>query len=633
MTLTISNQKIGYVNLTTGEIRKEYITTEMRKFLMGSRGFNMYLMHTLTPKGIDAFDPKSWWFISCGVLGGMLVPSCSRTQISGLSPLTGAVGDSNMGGFLGVELRYAGFDTIAVTGKAEKPVYLFVHDDEIEILDAGYLWGTDTSECSERLKAKHKDYDIKAAMIGQGGENLVRYANVRNGLKSSAGRTGMGALMGSKNLKCVAAKGTNDLPLYQPEEALANWKAEVAKARERRMVKTLLRFGKGIYFGNTNTVGLLRAYNFKQNQMLYADDLEVESMDRFTVGREGCFGCQIHCRHRWRVPEGPFKGHYGVGPEYTSLGSMGTEIGNVSMDVCLAADDLVNKWGVDNLEAGSMIAWAMEIYEKGIITKEDTGGLELKWGDPEVIYELLRQITFREGFGDILAEGPLRAAEKIGKGSDYYLIQVKGMSNLQSDERATPSLALNVAVSTRGSDHLRGRPVPDLFGLPKDVLERMYGGEQTTDFNSYMGKPRMVWHHEISACTHDTIGNCGMGGQPDMPYTLKINTGLEFTDEEMWTIGERIHTIERLFNQDRGFGRKEDHLCERYYVEPTTMGMPKARGKTIDRDKFEIMLDEYYELHGCDSEGHPTKETIKRLGLDNEPSYIIGKPGLEIALK
>jgi len=625
-------QKIGYVNLSTGEIRTEEITEKMRKFLIGGRGFNMYLLNTLVKPGIDPLGPENWWFISCGLLGGMLIPSCGRTQVSGLSPLTGAVGDSNMGGFFGVEMRYAGFDTIAVTGKSPKPVYLFVHDGQIEILDGKYIWGTDTSDCIERIRKKHGDPNITAAMCGQAGENLVRYANVRTGLKSSAGRTGLGAVMGSKNLKCVAARGTIGLPVHKPEEAIQNEKDEIGKARERRMVKTLLRFGKGIYFGNTNTVGLLRAYNFKQNQMLYADDLEVESMDRFTVGREGCYGCQIHCRHRWAVPEGPYKGHYGVGPEYTSLGSMGTEIGNVSMDVCLTADDLVNKWGVDNLECGSMIAWAMEIYEKGLITKEDTGGLELEWGKPEVIYELIRQITFREGFGDILAEGPLRAAAKIGKGSDYYLIQVKGMSNLQSDERATPSLALNVAVSTRGADHLRGRPVPDLFGLPKDVLERMYGGEQTTDFNSYMGKPRMVWNHEISACTHDCLANCGMGGQPDVPKTIYLNTGLEFTDQELWGIGERIHTIERLFNQRHGFGRKEDHLVERYYVEPTTMGMPKARGKTIDREKFEIMLNEYYELHGCDSEGHPTKETIKRVGLDKEPSYIIGGPGKEIQL-
>lgn len=623
MTMTIKNQRIGYVNLTTGEIIKEHITEDMRKFLIGGRGFNMYLMHTLTPKDIDAFDPRNWLFFSCGVLGGMLVPSCGRTQVSGLSPLTGAVGDSNMGGFFGAEMRYAGFDTIAVTGKAEKPVYLFVHDDEIEILDGRYIWGTDTSECIERIKEKHKDPDIKAAMCGQAGENLVRYANVRTGLKSSAGRTGMGALMGSKNLKCVATSGTLDLPLYQPEEALDNWKAVVASSKKDRITKTLLRFGKGIFFGNTNTIGLIRAYNFKQNQMPYADDLEVESMDRFTIGREGCFGCQIHCRHRWKVPEGPYKDHYGVGPEYTSLGSMGTEIGNASMDVCLTADDLVNKWGVDNLEAGSMISWAMELYERGIITKEDTGGLELNWGDPNVIYELIRQITFREGFGDILAEGPLRAASKIGRNSEYYLIQVKGMSNLHSDERPTPSLALNVAVSTRGADHLRGRPIPDLFGLPKEVLEQMYGGEQTTDFNSYMGKPRMVWHHEISACIKDTIGNCIIGGRLNMPYTIKVNTGLDFTEEELWTIGERIYAIERLFNQGRGFGRKDDHLVERYYVEPTTMGMPKARGKTIDREKFERMLDEYYELHGCNSEGHLTMETIERLELDKALSPMI----------
>ncbi|MCX6013297.1 MAG: aldehyde ferredoxin oxidoreductase, partial [Chloroflexi bacterium] len=449
-------QKIAYVNLATGEIRTEVITEEMRKFLVGARGFNMYLLYNLVKPGIDPLGPENWWFISSGLLGGMCTTSTGRVQISGLSPLTGILGDSNMGGHFGPEMRYAGYDTIAVTGKAVKPVYLWVHDGEIEIKDAGYIWGTDTSECIERIRRKHGDTEIKAAMCGQAGENLVRFANVRTGLKSAAGRTGMGAVMGSKNLKCVAARGTQGLEIYKPEEAIQGYKDKLANALTGRMTKTLLRFGKGIFFGNTNTVGLLRAFNFKQNQMLGADDLEVESMDRYTLGREGCYACPIHCRHRWKVPEGPYKGHYGVGPEYTSLGSMGTEIGNPLMDVCLTADDLVNKWGVDNLECGSMMAWAMEIYEKGIITKEDTGGLELKWGDAKVIYELIRQITFREGFGSILAEGPLRAAKMIGRGSDYYLIQVKGMSNLQSDERATPSLALNVAVASRGSDHLRG---------------------------------------------------------------------------------------------------------------------------------------------------------------------------------
>jgi len=560
------------------------------------------------------------------------VPSSSRTQISGLSPLTGAIGDSNMGGFYGPEMRFAGFDTIAITGKAKKPIYLFVHDDEIEILDAGYVWGTDTSDCIERIREKHGDHDIKAAMIGQAGENLVRYANVRTGLKSSAGRTGMGCLMGSKNLKCVAVRGTQDIELHDPIKALEGYKEILKKAKGSRLTQTVRRFGKGVFFGNTNTVGLIRTRNFEINQLLYGDDLEVENMDRFTIGREGCFGCYMHCRHRWHVPSGPFKGTYGVGPEYTSLGSMGSEVDNRSMEVVLVADDLVNKYGIDNLECGSMIAWAMELYEKGIVSIEDTG-IPLQWGNPEAIYELIRMIAFREGFGDILAEGPLRAAERIDRGSDYYLIQVKGMSNLHSDERPTPSLALNVAVSTRGSDHLRGRPIPDLYGLPKDVLERTYGGEQTSDFNSYMGKPRMVWHHEIKGCMRDCLGTCIMGINPDLPQTLYNITGMRFTEEELWEIGERIHTIERLFNQKQGFGREEDRLAERYYIEPTTMGMPKARGKTIDREKFEVMLDEYYELHGCDSEGHPTIDTVKRFGLDKEPSYIIGQPGLEISLK
>ena len=352
----------------------------------------------------------------------------------------------------------------------------------------------------------------------------------------------------------------------------------------------------------------------------------------------GCFGCQVHCRGRYKIPSGPYKGIYAEGPEYTALGAFCGEPGCDSMEALLTGNYLVNAYGLDVLEVGSMIAWAMELYEEGILTLEDTDGMDLKFGNAEALIAMVHKIAHREGLGDILAEGPLRAAQKIGKGSEKYLIHVKGMSNLHSDERGMPALALNIAVSSRGSDHLRGRPAIDLYGLPESVLRQVYSqpvkydGPLTSHWGDYDGKPWQVRWQETCYAAVDCTGICKyhtifLG--PSFPnfeewsQLLRLNCGLELTPKEIWDVGERCYNIERLFNIREGLTRKEDHLADRYYDEPTKLGVPAARGVCIDRDKFEEMLDLYYEHHGWDKNGVPTKETLKNLGLENEPSNML----------
>jgi aldehyde:ferredoxin oxidoreductase len=292
----------------------------------------------------------------------------------------------------------------------------------------------------------------------------------------------------------------------------------------------------------------------------------------------------------------------------------------------------VNKYGLDTLETGGLIAWAMELYEKGILDEKDTGGLRLEWGDEEVLFELIKQIAQRKGFGGLLADGFKTAMSKIGKGSGYYAIQIKGMGNLHSDERPTPSLALGIATSTRGADHLRSRPAIDLYGLPEELLEEIYGGAVSSDYTSYEGKSRMVlWQEQLYAVT-DSIGLCKFQTVfcavhapkwEEFSKLIQLATGLEFTKSRLMQVGERIYTVERMFNLREGFSRKDDTLPERYFKEPTAVGLPIAKGKRIDKQRFEKMLDEYYALHGWDEHGVPKKGTLEKLGLDKEPSHMV----------
>jgi len=353
----------------------------------------------------------------------------------------------------------------------------------------------------------------------------------------------------------------------------------------------------------------------------------------------GCFGCQVHCRAQHKIPAGPFAGQYDEGPEYTSQGAFGAEPDCRNANTILTCNHMVNMWGIDNLEIGSLISWAMELYEKGILTAEDTGGLDLKFGNDEALMEMIRRIAFRDGWlGDTLAEGGLRAAEKIGKGAVKYLVHVKGLSNLLSDERATPALALGIATGSRGSDHLRSRPAIDLYHLPEKVLRKIYGtpvkydGPLSSEHTEYVGKPWQVFWQEMCYMGVDCLGICKyhtvfLGATlphfEDWPKVLYYNTGLEFTPMDLWTVAERCYNLERLFNIREGLTRELDTLVDRYFDEPALRGAPDVIGSVIDREKFAKMIDEYYEHHGWDSSGVPRRETLERLGLANEPSGVL----------
>ncbi len=639
------NRKIAYIDLSTGKVEAKPIPLEARKRFLGGRGLDAYLLYNHTEQGIDPLGPKNALMVSAGILGATLASASSRTHVMAKSPLTNLLGSANMGGFFAPELRWAGFDHLVIKGKAEKPVYLWIHNGEIEIRDASHLWGKTTTETQWAIREELGDEDIKGAVIGPAGENLVRFANVMTGIKNSAGRSGMGAVMGSKNLKAIAARGTMDIKIAYPTDALEYNKRFITQIVNAKVNQTQGILGTPFIWGATNSWGGVRCRNFQHNQCENADDIEPERFDEIcteTIGpyhMVSCFGCQVHCRAQYKIPSGPYAGKYDEGPEYTSVGAFGGEPDCKNAVTVLTANHLVDQWGVDNLEIGSLISWAMELYEEGILTSKDTDGLDLRFGNDEALLEMIRRITFREGrLGDTLAEGGIPASEKIGKNSIKYLVHVKGMNNLLSDERATPALALGIATGSRGSDHLRSRPAIDLYHLPEEVLRNVYSnpvsynGPLSSDHREYVGKAWQVFWQELCYMGVDSLGICKyhttflgatLPNFEDWTKVLYYNTGLEMSSTDIWTVAERAYNMERLFNLREGMTRDDYWLVDRYFDEPCTRGAPDVIGATIDRKKFKKMIDEYYEHHGWDENGIPLPETLKRLGIDKEPSHLV----------
>jgi aldehyde:ferredoxin oxidoreductase len=643
------NRKIGYIDLTSGQIETKTIPLEMRRKFIGGRGLDAYLLYNHTKEGCDPLGPDNVFIISGGLLCATLASATSRCHVMAKSPLTGLLGSANMGGFFTPELAWAGFHHLVVKGKAEHPVYIYVHNGEIEIRDAREVWGKSVTDTQWAIREDLGDPEVKSAVCGPAGENLVRYANVMTGIKNAAGRSGMGAVMGSKNLKAIAARGTMDIKIARPAEALEFNKRFIEQITGAKVNQTMGTLGTPFIWGATNSWGGIRCRNFQYNQCEYADDIEPERIDEIateTMGpyhMTGCFGCQVHCRAQYRIPEGPYKGRYDEGPDYTAQAAFGGETDTPRALTVLVGNHLTNQYGVDNLEIGSIIAWAMELYEEGILTDKDTDGVDLRFGNDEAVIEMIDRICFRKGYlGDLLAEGGIQAAEKIGKGSFDYLIQVKGMQNLQSDERATPGLALNIATSSRGSDHLRSRPAIDLYHLPEEVLRRIYSspvpydGPLSSKHTAYEGKAWPVFWQENCFMGVDSLGICKyhttflgatLPNYEDWSKVLYYNCGLEMSPEELWQASRRGNMMERLFNLREGLKRddlkKGDMLNHRYFDEPAKRGAPGVIGSHLDKEKFSKMIDEFYDYKGLDKEGNPKPEVLKELGLENEPSHLL----------
>ncbi len=610
------DRKIAFVDLGAGSVEVQSVPIDLRRQYIGGRGMNMFLLSKYYTPSLDPFAPENPLIFGAGLLTGTLGFG-SRVSVASKSPESGHLGDANMGGEFGAELVKAGFSHLVITGKSRKSVYLLIRDGEIQIRSGRALVGLDTVETQKKIRTILGDNRVQTACIGLAGENRVRYAAIRSGLKSAAARTGMGAVMGSKNLKAIAVRGTLDIRVAEPKRFLNYYQRQMHKLMQTNWIRALGMQGTPLLFGPANAAGFLGVRN---NQFTSIGEqgyrLEAEALMPYSRGMVACFACPVHCRHRFMLNEEI----RGEGPEYASIGSLGTKLGNLDLENILIAIERCNRHGLDTISTGSYIAWAMELYQRGILDRRKTG-IPLEWGNQASILKIIDLIAQRKGFGDMLAEGS-SAKDALGASSADYLLAIKGLPIEMTDERLPKSFALGLATSTRGACHMRSRPSMDVLGLPQAVLEKIYGGPVSNRIASYRGKGRMVWWHELLHAATDALGVCRFLTAFSSPHGLqyrqfarliRLATGLEISASQLRTSAERIYTLERMLLVGDGISRKDDTLPKRYFEEPIPEG--PARGCVIESKGFDRMLDENYRLHGWDKDGIPLKRTLKRLGI------------------
>ena len=598
------------VDLTEGTVKEVQVGGALRRACWGGRGLNMhYLMRMLTP-GADPLGPRNVLILGTGFLTGVLAPNSGRFNVSAKSPESQVVGDANCGGFFAPELKYAGFERIIVTGRAPRPSYLYVEDGTVEVRSADGYWGLDTQQVQQAFR---RDLgQVEAAVCGVAGERLVRFACVRTGVKNAAGRSGMGAVMGSKNLKAVVARGTGGLKVADPEGLLRYVEELKDYLMSSKITPILGSVGTPLLYEVSNAFGAIRTKNSQLNQ--WADTLNADVVEQHVEKMVACADCFVHCRHRNK--------HGGEGPEYTALGLVGANIGLDDTAEVIRMSNLCNDLGLDISSAGTYLAWAYELYERGCITKADTGGLELRFGDFELSARLLRMINDREGFGDVLAEGR-HAAARLNDPKGDYLITVKGLPQSDPhDVRYMKAFALGIATASRGADHLRSRPTLEIFfKLPQDVRDRIYGPGVSPDPTSFEGKELTVFFSDNIYATIDCMGLCkfichGFNSPHFLSYPhfarlIKHSSGLEVTEEELRRVGPRVIDTERIINIREGLTRDWDTLPRRYFDDPMPLG--QAKGQHIDRAQFAAALDRYYALRGWSREGQVPEARVREL--------------------
>ncbi|QGP93952.1 Aldehyde ferredoxin oxidoreductase, domains 2 & 3 [Neomoorella glycerini] len=611
------------VDLTAAKVKTMPLDEGLAEKFLGGNGFGSRFLWEMVPPEVDPLSPDNIFILATGPLGGTLIPNSGRVEAIAKSPLTNIYGDSNSGGFFGPELKFAGYDMIIFQGRASQPVYLYIEDDLVEIRDASHLWGKDTMETEAALKAEIHDPDIKTACIGPAGENLVRYACVQVTPQRSLGRGGMGAVMGSKNLKAVVVRGTKGVTIARPEE-FYNLALELhRRLRANEIYPAVSKYGTPGIVSIMNMIGRFPTKNFQYGAYELADAINAETLhQKYFVKHLACYACPVACDKLFRVNEGAYQGLAGRSFEYEALNGFGANILNSDLPSILKANDMTDRLGLDNISASRAISFAMELWEKGILTREEAEGLDLSWGNMDTTFKLLEMITYRQGLGDLLAEGVKRAAAKIGRGAEYYAMHVKGQEIAAQDGRAQQSMGLAHATSNRGADHLKGFPTIDETGYPAEA-ERRYGKEylpEMADPRSIKYKGFLVKDGEDFAAVVDSSGNCKSGGTfvlaeiywEDIAKAIRYATGMDLDVPDLKKIGERIYNLQRCYNILCGISRKDDTLPRRFLEEPS----PSAAAKGLVC-RLEPMLEEYYYLRDWDAgTGYPTISKLKELGLE-----------------
>lgn len=607
--------KILRVDLTKSKIKVEDLDSKIAKGFIGGRGMGVkYLYDEIDPK-VDPLSPENKLIFATSPLTGTGALAGNRYMVVTKSPLTGAIANSSSGGYFGAELKYAGYDLIIFDGKAKEPVYLWIENDKVEIRGADRLWGKSTHE-TEDLIREETDEEAKVACIGPAGENLVKIACVINDKGRAAGRSGVGAVMGSKNLKAVAVRGTKGVTVADKE----GFKKAVLDAMKACTDPFMIGEGEIGQLGTSSTVaysnewGVLPTRNFQTGvfegaDKIGGDTLAAELNLRGKARTKACFGCPTGCGRVTKVTDPEFAGE-GEGPEYESLGSLGSVCGVDNINAVAKASYICNEMGMDTISTGVTIGCAMELFEKGFLPEKDVG-MKLNFGNASAMVELVRKTARREGFGNVLAEGSYRLAEKYGH--PELSMSAKKLEFPNYDPRGGQGYALEYATQNRGGCHIRGEVhCVELFGI--SLLGIVKTGENLDRF-AIEGRPLVTKKFQDFYCLIDSFGMCNfiIIAMPDPTAffdLLEKGTGVSYGRDAILKTGERIFNLERLFNLKAGLTAKDDTLPLRMLKEPMPEGASK--GQVVHLDK---MLPEYYRLRGWDSQGVPTAEKLEELGL------------------
>jgi aldehyde:ferredoxin oxidoreductase len=596
--------KLLRVNLSKRETKVEDIPEQLMKDFIGGRGLAVKYIYSELKPGVDPLGPDNKLLFMMGPLGATTAMSVSRLAVVTKSPLTGCIAKSVAGGNFGAFLKFAGFDGIMLEGKADKPSYIHIDKSGVHILGADELWGLDTEDTHKKLRQTHGT-STQAICIGPAGEKLVRYAIVISD-RRCGGRGGVGTVMGAKKLKAIAVNSSGPLGVYDSQKFkdLSKEQIESLRTSQRRMQMTDL--GTSYLTLGFEKMGIFPVKNFQEGHLEGVENIGDEALAKIKIKNDGCWGCMTKCGQVRKITEGPYAGAVSEGPDYETIWSLAGNLAYTDQGALITADSMCDKLGMDTIGAGNAIGFACELFQRGIITKKDTDGLDLSWGNHVDVIKLLEKIGRREGFGELLGEGTKRAAERIGKDADAYAMHVKGSEIPAYEPRAVKGYGLIFATSNVGANHMYGRPREELAGKADRFAEE--------------GKGKDIARNQISQAVEDSVIQCSFtpatGFTPESRAKFLVAaTGFnEFNDPTyLDLVGERILCLERSFNVREGFSRKDDTLPARMRTEPLANAGP-ATGQVIRN--LDTLLDEYYDYLGYSRQGIPTEDKLRQLGLD-----------------
>ena len=598
--------KILHVDLTSQKTCQQWVDEDFLKTYIGGVGLATRLVYDNTPAGADPLGPDNALCFAASAFAGTIVPVGTKYGVAAKSPLTGFIGDCLSSSYFAHTIKHAGYDALVIKGKADKPTYLFIDDDLVQFRDASGLWGLETWQTEEAIRAELGDETVRVASTGPAGEKLVLYANITNDRQRQAGRTGLGAVMGAKNLKAVALRGSKPIEVANPQE-LSGLCLELAQKAQGTATEKYRILGTPSNILTLNRLGVLPTRNFQQGVFEAAERISGEYMhEHYTEKAVACAGCPIACEQNVAVREGLYGGAR-TSIDYESLYANGPNCGMDYFPGIIRAIELCDRYGIDTMSTGVVVAWAMECFEKGILSEADFDGLEPHFGNHQAATALIEKIAHREGIGDLLAWGVKRASEEVGQGSDHFAMHVKGLEMSGYDPRGLQTFALGCAVGTRGPCHNRS------LAYEADIR-----GE-VDRFTADQGRGKVAKEKEEFAAVFDTlmlckfIRGCFTDLYPEVARLYTLTTGIEMTAEELELTMERICNLKKAFNIRQGWTKADDWLPPRFLKDPIPAGASK--GCVVKPEDLQMMIESYYEARGWTAEGLIPKEKLVQLGM------------------